>query len=71
MTKGFIDAYKSFREERFLNSAKRNIDFLLKNICTQNNSLFRNYKNDKATIFAFLIGMTSALQYFLKGAKTL
>ena len=54
MAKGFIDAYKAFGEEKFLFSAKRNIDFLLKNICTENNSLFRNYKNGKATIFAFL-----------------
>ncbi len=54
MAKGFIDAYKAFGEERYLFSAKRNIDFLLKNVCTENNSLFRNYKNGKATIFAFL-----------------
>ncbi len=54
MAKGFIDAYKAFGEIKFLHSAKRNIDFLLKNICTESNSLFRNYKNGKATIFAFL-----------------
>jgi len=54
MVKGFIDAYKAFGEVKFLNSAKQNIEFLLKNVCTENNSLFRNYKNNKATIFAFL-----------------
>jgi hypothetical protein len=54
MANGFIDAYKTFGEEIFLNSAKRNIDFLLKNICAENNSLFRNYKNGKATIHGFL-----------------
>lgn len=54
MAKGFINAYQAFGEEKFLFSAKRNIDFLLKNVCTANNSLFRNYKNGKATIFAFL-----------------
>ncbi|MDQ2718630.1 MAG: thioredoxin domain-containing protein [Bacteroidota bacterium] len=54
MAKGFIDAYQAFGEEKFLNSAKRNIDFLLENVGTENNSLFRNYKNNKATIFAFL-----------------
>ena len=54
MVKGFIDAYKAFGDEAYLDSAKRNIDFLLKNVCTQNNSLFRNYKNGKATIPAFL-----------------
>ena len=30
------------------------IDFLLKNVCKENNILLRNYKNGKATIFAFL-----------------
>ena len=54
MAKGFIDAYKVFGEDNFLKSAKRNIDFLLKNISTESNFLFRNYKNGKATIFAFL-----------------
>ena len=54
MAKGFIDAYKTFGEESFLNSAKRNLDFLLKNVCTENNSLFRNYKNGKVTIPGFL-----------------
>ncbi|MGN6196745.1 MAG: thioredoxin domain-containing protein [Ginsengibacter sp.] len=54
MTKGFIDAYKTFGEEKFLFPAKLNIDFLLQNICGDNNSLFRNYKNGKATIHGFL-----------------
>lgn len=68
MAKGFIDSYKTFGEENFLNSAKRNLDFLLKNICVENNSLFRNYKNGKATIhgflddYAFLI--TALIEYY-------
>jgi uncharacterized protein len=54
MAKGFMDAYKTFGEERFLFPAKLNIDFLLKNIGSNNNSLFRNYKNGKASIHGFL-----------------
>jgi uncharacterized protein YyaL (SSP411 family) len=54
MTTGFIDAYKAFEEEEYLALAKQNIDFLLKNICNPDHSLFRNYKNGRATIFAFL-----------------
>jgi hypothetical protein len=54
MTKGFIDAYKTFGDEKFLFPATLNIDFLLQNICGDNNSLFRNYKNGKATIHGFL-----------------
>ncbi len=54
MAKGFIDAYKAFGEKEFLNTAKRNVDFLLKNVCTEKNNLFRNYKNGKASIHGFL-----------------
>lgn len=54
MAKGFIDAYQAFGDESFLKSAKRNIDFLLKNMFAENDSLFRNYKNGKATIHGFL-----------------
>lgn len=68
MTKGFIDAYQAFGDESFLNSAKRNIDFLLKNMFTENNSLFRNYKNRKATIHGFLddyaFFITALIEYY-------
>ena len=54
MAKGLIDAYKAFGENDFLQMAETNIDFLLRNIATKENSLYRNYKNGKATIPAFL-----------------
>ncbi len=54
MAKGLIDAYLVFGENDFLQMAQANIDFLLKNICTSENTLYRNYKNGKATIPAFL-----------------
>lgn len=54
MAKGFIDAYKAFGDEDFFNSARRNLDFLIEKLCTSEHSLFRNYKNGKATIFGFL-----------------
>ncbi|MEP6583507.1 MAG: thioredoxin domain-containing protein [Ginsengibacter sp.] len=54
MAKGFIDAYQAFGDEAFLDSAKVNISFLLKNIMSDDHSLYRNYKNGKASIPAFL-----------------
>ncbi len=54
MAKGLIDAYNTFGEKDFLQMAETNIDFLLKNISTNENALYRNYKNGKATIPAFL-----------------
>ena len=54
MAKGLMDAYKTFGEKDFLQMAETNIDFLLKNISTKDDALYRNYKNGKATIPAFL-----------------
>ncbi|MGH2649227.1 MAG: thioredoxin domain-containing protein, partial [Ginsengibacter sp.] len=54
MTNGLIDAYEAFGEKDFLQMADTNIDFLLKNISTKEYALYRNYKNGKATIPAFL-----------------
>ncbi len=54
MAKGLIDAYNVFGEKDFLQMAETNIDFLLKNISTNENALYRNYKNGKATIPGFL-----------------
>jgi uncharacterized protein YyaL (SSP411 family) len=54
MTKGLLDAYEAFGEKNFLQMAETDIDFLLKNISTKENALYRNYKNGKATIPAFL-----------------
>ncbi len=54
MTKGYVDAYRAFGEKSFLDAAKQNLDFLLKNLCGEENNVFRNYKNGKATIHAFL-----------------
>ncbi|MDQ6890502.1 MAG: thioredoxin domain-containing protein, partial [Bacteroidota bacterium] len=54
MAKGYIDAYKAFGDTSYLQAAKNNIDFLLKNVCTKDNGLYRNYKNGTATIPAFL-----------------
>jgi uncharacterized protein YyaL (SSP411 family) len=54
MAKGLIDAYQAFGEPEFLHVATTNIDFLLKNMSTKDYALYRNYKNGKETIPAFL-----------------
>mgnify|MGYP001555641498 FL=1 len=54
MAKGFIDAYRTFGDKSFLSSAKKNIDFLLKNIETKDGGLYRNFTDREATIPAFL-----------------
>jgi len=54
MAKGLLDAYQAFGDSDFLHTAKANLDFLLNNVTTKGNSLYRNFKNGKATIPAFL-----------------
>jgi hypothetical protein len=54
MITGYVDAYRAFGEEKYLNKAITNANFLLKNVISKENELTRNYKNGKATIPAFL-----------------
>ena len=64
MVQGLLDAYEAFGADEFLQMAKTNLDFLLKNIASTGNGLYRNFKNGKATIPGFLDDyafMTTAL----------
>jgi uncharacterized protein YyaL (SSP411 family) len=54
MLKGYIDAYRAFGDERFLDTALKNAAFLAKNSVQPNGSMNRNYKNGKSSINAFL-----------------
>ncbi len=83
MLRGLTDAYRVFGEERFLKSAKKNAEFLLKQMRTTDGGLYRNFKNGKASIpaflddYAFVIdGLTSLYEatfeeYWLHEAKQL
>lgn len=53
MLKGYADAYRVFGEERFLAAALRNGQFIREKM-TDGDRLFRNYKNGKRSIPAFL-----------------
>ncbi|MCC9166112.1 thioredoxin domain-containing protein [Pontibacter harenae] len=53
MLKGLADAYYSFGEERFLQLAQRNANFILQRL-KQEEKLYHNYKEGKATIDGFL-----------------
>ena len=53
MLKGFVDAYRVFGEKKFLDAALKNAHFI-QNKMKNGEGLFRNYKNGKASINAFL-----------------
>ncbi len=54
MLKAYVDAYRIFDNEKYLNIALRNAEFINENMRSADNRLFRSYKNGKASINAFL-----------------
>ncbi len=54
MLNGYIDAYKAFGTAEYLETAKKNADFLVKNMMAEDHRLHRNYKDGKVKINAFL-----------------
>ena len=54
MLKGLVDGYTAFGEEKFLAMALENAKFLASKMIQDDGSLYRNYKNNKSSIPAFL-----------------
>jgi hypothetical protein len=54
MLKGYVDAFKALKEPLFLSAAIKNAEFICKKLIKEDGSLYRTYKNGKATITAFL-----------------
>lgn len=54
MIKAYIEAYRSLQEDKYLNAALMNAEFLLKNSRAEDGSLYRNFKDGKASIPGFL-----------------
>lgn len=52
--KAYAEAYNVFDDDHFLKMAKKNFKFIENNLLNSDFSLFRNYKNKKSTINAFL-----------------
>ena len=65
MLKGYIDAYKAFGNEHYLNVAKNNADFILKNQFKTDGGLYHNYKNGKSNINGFLEDYATVIDAFL------
>ncbi len=64
MLKGYADAYRVFAEKEFLDAAISNANFILSKAAS-GDKLFRNYKNGKATIDAFLDDYALAIDAFI------
>ncbi len=65
MLMGYIDAYKAFGNKEYLDIAKRNADFLVKNQIQKGGRLNRNFKDGKSSINAFLDDYALTIQAFV------
>ncbi len=54
MLKGYVDAYKAFGNEAYLETAINNANFIVSEMLQKDNRLNRNYKDGKSVINAFL-----------------
>lgn len=63
MLKGYVDAYSVFDDEHFLRMALKNAHFIMNNMVQEDGGLYRNHKNGKSNIQAYLedyAGVTNA-----------
>lgn len=65
MLKGYVDAYKTFGDEKYLKTALRNANFLVKNMLQKDGRLNRNYKDGKSVINAFLDDYANLAEAFI------
>ena len=65
MLKGYIDAYRVFDEELFLEKAIKNANFLLGKQFNVEGGMYRNYKNGKSSINAYLEDYATTIDAFI------
>ncbi|PKA97526.1 hypothetical protein B0O79_1192 [Flavobacteriaceae bacterium MAR_2009_75] len=65
MLKGFADAYRYLQEERYLNLALKNADFISKNLMQDDGGLFHNHKNGKSNLNGYLEDYASVIEAFI------
>lgn len=66
MLAGYLDAYDALGDKAYLDRAIKNAQFLTNNQIDKNGRLFRNHKNGKASINAFLDDYALTIHAFLK-----
>jgi len=65
MLKGYLDAYRVFGDQQFLEAAIRNAQFIKEKQLQPDNSLFHNYKEGKSSINGYLEDYASVIQSFI------
>ena len=65
MLKAYVDAYRAFNEDKFLEKAIKNAHFIIEKVMDKDFRLSRNYKNSKASINAFLDDYAFTIESFI------
>ena len=65
MLKGYLDAYRVFGEQKFLDAALKNAIFIKSKQLNKDYSLFHNYKNGKSTINGYLEDYAIVIEAFI------
>ncbi|NNK82734.1 MAG: thioredoxin domain-containing protein [Flavobacteriaceae bacterium] len=65
MLKGYVDAYRVFNEDRFLNSALKNAKFIIGRQLKSDGGLYHNYKEGKSSINGYLEDYATTIDAFL------
>ncbi|GGG18749.1 thioredoxin [Dokdonia pacifica] len=65
MTKGYVDAYRVFNDQKFLDIALKNATFIVDNMIRKDGGLDRNYKNGKSAINGYLEDYASTIDAFI------
>ena len=69
MLKGYVDAYMTFNDEKFLTMALKNAHFLINRQFKEDGGLYRNYKNGKSTIEAYLEDYATLIDAYLSALR--
>lgn len=65
MLKAYVDAYRTFGENRFLETATKNANFILQNMIESDYRIWRNYKDGKVSINGFLDDYAFIIEAFI------
>ncbi|WKK66368.1 thioredoxin domain-containing protein [Lutimonas zeaxanthinifaciens] len=65
MLKGYIDAFRVFQEDRFLEVALKNARFLQTKMIKEDGGLYRNFKNDRSNIEAYLEDYATVIDAYI------
>lgn len=65
MLKGYIDAYRVFNDSHFLDIALKNAKFIENSLLKEDGTLYRNYKNSKASINGYLEDYSAIIDAYI------